>query len=69
MLKDIMKSIKKNGYISKSMLAGELNTSEDMIDEGIDQLLRMGYIINEEKIILNTLIELAGRYIRKILDG
>ena len=48
MLKDIMKSIKKDGYISKSMLARELSTTEDMIGEGIDQLLRMGYIIKEE---------------------
>ena len=48
MLKDILKIIGREGYISKSMLAGELHTSEKMVDEGIKQLLRMGYISEEE---------------------
>lgn len=48
MLKDILKVINRDGYLSRSMLAKELGLSEDMIDEGINQLQRMGYIIKEE---------------------
>jgi ribosome maturation protein Sdo1 len=48
MLKDILKAINRDGYISKSMLSAELKTSEGMIEEGINQLMRMGYLIKEE---------------------
>lgn len=48
MLKDILRFINRDGYISRAMLARELNVSEEMIDEGISQLVRMGYILEEE---------------------
>lgn len=48
MLKDILKVIKRDGYISISHLARELKTPEAMVEEGINQLLRMGYLINED---------------------
>lgn len=48
MLKDILRTINRDGYLSRSLLATELGISEEMIDEGINQLLRMGYIIKEE---------------------
>lgn len=48
MLKDILIIINRDGYISRSQLAKELNLPKEMIDQGISQLLRMGYLIEEE---------------------
>lgn len=48
MLEDILRIIARDGYISRSMIATELDISETMVDAGIDQLLRMGYIIEED---------------------
>lgn len=48
MLEDILRIISREGYISRSMIGKELNISMDMVDQGIDQLLRMGYILEEE---------------------
>lgn len=48
MLKDILRIINRDGYISRSQLAGELNVSKEIVDEGIKQLLRMGYLLEEE---------------------
>lgn len=44
MLKDILKMIKKERYISKSKIAKELNTTEDVIEQAFSQLYNMGYI-------------------------
>lgn len=48
MLKNILSSISKTGYISKSRLAGELNVSKELIDDGIRRLMDMGYLIEEQ---------------------
>lgn len=48
MLGNILRIINRDGYISRAMLAGELNIPEEIINEGINQLLRMGYIFQEE---------------------
>ena len=48
MLENILRIINRDGYISKSMISRELDISEEMIDEGINQLLRMGYILEEK---------------------
>lgn len=48
MLKEILKVIDRDKLLSVSMLSKELKTSEALIDEGIFELLRMGYIIKEE---------------------
>lgn len=48
MLKDILKIVQRDGYISKSMIATELKMPEDLIEDGLNQLQRMGYLIKEE---------------------
>jgi hypothetical protein len=48
MLKDVLSKINKEGYLSKSILANQLHTSEQMIEESINQLLRMGYLSEDE---------------------
>lgn len=48
MLKELLARIEGDGYFSKSLLARELNMSEEMINEGLAQLLRMGYMKEEE---------------------
>lgn len=48
MLRDILKIINRTGYISRSQLAGELNVSREIVDEEIDQLLRMGYLLEAD---------------------
>ncbi len=47
MLDRILRIIDRDGYISRSRLAGELNLPREMIDEGIGQLIRMGYLVEE----------------------
>lgn len=47
MLGDLLRIISRGGYISRFQLAGELNVFKEMVDEGIDQLLRMGYLLAE----------------------
>ncbi len=48
MLKDLLALINGEGYVSKPLLARMLNTSEAMVDEALAQLLRMGYMKEEE---------------------
>lgn len=48
MLGDILKIIKNNGYISRTQLARELNVEDAIIEAGIEELLRMGYLIEED---------------------
>ena len=48
MLKDILRIINQKGYISRTMLAAELGFPREMVDEGLAQLRRMGYIFEEE---------------------
>ncbi len=48
MLKDLLIHINDTGYFSKPLLARTLGLSEAMVDEGLTQLLRMGYMQEEE---------------------
>lgn len=48
MLKDILKIINKENLISKTQIAEELDLQVDMIEEGVNQLLRMGYLIEDK---------------------
>ena len=47
MLKNILKEIYSFKIFSKPDISKNLNISEDMIDNGIGELIRMGYIIEE----------------------
>ncbi|NLA25894.1 MAG: hypothetical protein GX878_00715 [Firmicutes bacterium] len=49
MLKGILKIINRDGYISRSRLAKELGVVQDVVDDGMAQLLRMGYLVEEER--------------------
>lgn len=44
MLKELLAAIKDSDYISKSNISERLKISEELIEEGFDQLIRMGYI-------------------------
>ncbi len=48
MLKDILKIINRDGYISRNKISKELGVHEDLIDEGINQLVKMGYLLQEK---------------------
>ncbi len=48
MLIDILRAIKRDRLLSRPRLASELKVSEDLIDQGVQQLIRMGYLIKEE---------------------
>lgn len=48
MLKELLISINKSGFLSTKVLADELKISEPMVEEGVKQLLRLGYILKEE---------------------
>lgn len=47
MLVNILRIIDREGYISRSQIARELNIYKDMVAEGIDELLRRGYLVKE----------------------
>lgn len=47
MLEAILNIIKRDGYISRSKIAEELGIDEKIISDGIDQLIRMGYLTQE----------------------
>ncbi|HZK58123.1 MAG TPA: FeoC-like transcriptional regulator [Clostridia bacterium] len=44
MLKELLVVIKESNYISKSNISKKLKISEELIEEGFEQLIRMGYI-------------------------
>ncbi len=44
MLKELLVAIKDSDYISKSNISKELKISEELVEEGFEQLIRMGYI-------------------------
>lgn len=47
MLKDLLRAISRDGYVSASKLSNELMVSKSMVEDGIEQLIRMGYILRE----------------------
>ena len=44
MLKELLTAIKESDYISKSNISKRLKISEELVEEGFEQLIRMGYI-------------------------
>lgn len=48
MLKDILKIINEDGFISRPTIARKLNLTEGMVDDGINRLIQMGYLSQEE---------------------
>lgn len=44
MLKDILKSMDESGALLKSRVSRELNITEDMLEDLINQLVRMNYL-------------------------
>ena len=44
MLKEVLREINNSDYISKNNIAIKLNKSEDLIEDAFSQLIRMGYI-------------------------
>ncbi|NMB32906.1 MAG: winged helix-turn-helix transcriptional regulator [Clostridium sp.] len=59
MLKNILKIIDRDGYISRTQLARELGISKEMVDEGMNQIMRMGYL-QEEKTGIDCSTTCAG---------
>ncbi len=49
MLKEILKTIYSSGYFSNKDLAKQLDVTEDVIVDVINQLVNMGYLKREEK--------------------
>ena len=47
-LKDILEIINKDGYISRTQISEKLNIPKESVDEGINHLLRMEYLIKED---------------------
>ena len=47
MLKKVLKELQDSKYYSKSSIGKILSISEDMVEEIIAQLTRMGYVIEE----------------------
>ncbi len=44
MLKDLLSAINDSDYISRSNISERLKISEELVEEGFEQLIRMGYI-------------------------
>lgn len=44
MLKDVLKSMDESGALLKSKLSKELNITEEMLEDLIEQLVRMNYL-------------------------
>ncbi|WP_236911779.1 FeoC-like transcriptional regulator [Clostridium sp. Cult1] len=53
MLREVLKEIKDADYISKSNIALKLNKSESLIEDAFSQLIRMGYIRQNDNSITN----------------
>ena len=50
MLKEVLREIKNSDYISKANIAVKLNKSEDLIEDAFSQLMRMGYIKEDNNV-------------------
>lgn len=48
MLKDILMIIDRDRKISRSHISREINIEDTLVDDGISQLIRMGFILEEE---------------------
>lgn len=44
MLTEILNIIERDGYIKKDSLAKELNITVDLVEDGLAQLIRMGFL-------------------------
>lgn len=50
MLKELLIEIKNSSYISKASIADKLNKPVELIEDGFEQLNRMGYIREDDNI-------------------
>jgi len=50
LLKELLVEIKNSNYISKSNIAIKLNKPVELIEDGFQQLIRMGYISEEDNL-------------------
>jgi len=48
MIKEVLKEISKVRVYSTSSIANNLNINEELVEEAIFQLIRMGYIVEDE---------------------
>ena len=48
MLKNVLKEIGQTNLYSPLVISRTLNISEEMVEEAVSQLIRMGYIIEDE---------------------
>lgn len=51
MLKDLLREIKNSKYFSQENLAVKLNKPLGLIEDGFQQLIRMGYIEKEDSLV------------------
>ena len=66
MIKELLNIIQRDGLISRPRLASELGITEEVVADGIDQLVRMGYLTEEETGQLRDDVqELPCQYVRK----
>lgn len=47
MLKNVLKEISEARVFSKALIGKNLNISEGMVDDIVNQLIRMGYVIED----------------------
>jgi len=47
MLKNVLKEINEAKVFSKALIGNNLNISEGMVDDIVNQLIRMGYVIED----------------------
>ncbi|MCF6466570.1 FeoC-like transcriptional regulator [Clostridium sp. Cult2] len=54
MLKEVLFEINNSNYISKSNIASKLNKNENLIEDAFSQLIRMGYIKENDRNSCNS---------------
>ena len=47
MLKDVLKEINESKVFSKTLISKNLNINEALVEDAINQLIRMGYIVED----------------------
>ena len=47
MLMEILKIIERDGFIKRESIASELDVMVEIVDDGLDQLVRMGFLKEE----------------------
>jgi predicted transcriptional regulator len=47
MLKDVLKEINESKVFSKTLISKNLNINEALVEDALNQLIRMGYIVED----------------------